>query len=420
VARHLYTLIYSLFLPIIVARLWWRGRTNPGYRQRIAERFGFLPHQPRPGGLWVHAVSVGETLAAAQFVKQFMVQNPDTPVIITSTTPTGSEQVKRIFGERVFHMYLPYDLPSFINRFIKNIRPGALVIIETELWPNLLACCDQNDLPVVLANARMSERSARGYGKVSALTRPMLHSLNIVAVQNPTDGQRFIELGLPTGRLKVTGSVKFDVTLPEGCHQNGTALREQWGVSRPVLALASSHPTEDEQLLDIYPALEEAIPGLLLLLIPRHPERFEPVTNAARSRHLRVHRRTNGPASNDTQIYVADTMGEMLNMLAAADVVVMGGSLYSGGGGHNPIEPAALGKATLIGADHINFTSIVSELSEAGAMAVCESLPALQKEAIRLLKDSTAREAMGKNGLDVVETNRGAVTQLLELVKEQL
>ncbi len=419
-ARHLYTLIYSLFLPIIVARLWWRGRTNPGYRQRIAERFGFLPHQPRPGGLWVHAVSVGETLAAAQFVKQFMVQNPDTPVIITSTTPTGSEQVKRIFGERVFHMYLPYDLPSFINRFIKNIRPGALVIIETELWPNLLACCDQNDLPVVLANARMSERSARGYGKVSALTRPMLHSLNIVAVQNPTDGQRFIELGLPTGRLKVTGSVKFDVTLPEGCHQNGTALREQWGVSRPVLALASSHPTEDEQLLDIYPALEEAIPGLLLLLIPRHPERFEPVTNAARSRHLRVHRRTNGPASDDTQIYVADTMGEMLNMLAAADVVVMGGSLYSGGGGHNPIEPAALGKATLIGADHINFTSIVSELSEAGAMAVCESLPALQKEAIRLLKDSTAREAMGKNGLDVVETNRGAVTQLLELVKEQL
>ncbi|MEC7546060.1 MAG: lipid IV(A) 3-deoxy-D-manno-octulosonic acid transferase [Pseudomonadota bacterium] len=419
-ARHLYTLIYSLFLPIIIARLWWRGRTNPSYRQRIAERFGFLPHQPRPGGLWVHAVSVGETLAAAQFVKQFMVQNPDTPVIITSTTPTGSEQVKRIFGERVFHMYLPYDLPSFINRFIKSIRPGALVIIETELWPNLLACCDQHDLPVVLANARMSERSARGYGKVSALTRPMLHSLNIVAVQNPTDGQRFIELGLPTGRLKVTGSVKFDVTLPEGCHQNGTALREQWGVSRPVLALASSHPTEDEQLLDIYPALEEAIPGLLLLLIPRHPERFEPVTNAARSRHLRVHRRTNGPASNDTQIYVADTMGEMLNMLAAADVVVMGGSLYSGGGGHNPIEPAALGKATLIGADHINFTSIVSELSEAGAMTVCESLPALQEEAIRLLKDSTAREAMGKNGLNVVETNRGAVTQLLELVKEQL
>lgn len=419
-ARHLYTLIYSLFLPIIIARLWWRGRTNPSYRQRIAERFGFLPHQPRPGGLWVHAVSVGETLAAAQFVKQFMVQNPDTPVIITSTTPTGSEQVKRIFGERVFHMYLPYDLPSFINRFIKSIRPGALVIIETELWPNLLACCDQHDLPVVLANARMSERSARGYGKVPALTRPMLHSLNIVAVQNPTDGQRFIELGLPTGRLKVTGSVKFDVTLPEGCHQNGTALREQWGVSRPVLALASSHPTEDEQLLDIYPALEEAIPGLLLLLIPRHPERFEPVTNAARSRQLRVHRRTNGPASNDTQIYVADTMGEMLNMLAAADVVVMGGSLYSGGGGHNPIEPAALGKATLIGADHINFTSIVSELSEAGGMAVCESLPALQEEAIRLLKDSTAREVMGKNGLDVVETNRGAVTQLLEVVKEQL
>ena len=419
-ARHLYTLIYSLFLPIIIARLWWRGRANPGYRQRVAERFGFLPHRPRPGGLWVHAVSVGETLAATQFVKQFMEQNPNTPVTITSTTPTGSEQVKRIFGERVFHMYLPYDLPSFINRFIKNIQPGALVIIETELWPNLLASCAKHDLPVVLANARMSEKSARGYAKLPALTRPMLQSLSVVAVQNPTDGQRFIELGLPTGRMKVTGSVKFDVTVPEDCHKQGVALRGQWGADRPVLALASSHPTEDEQLLDIYPALEKAVPGLLLLLIPRHPERFEPVTNAARSRHLRVHRRTNGPASNDSQIYVADTMGEMLNMLAAADVVVMGGSLYSGGGGHNPIEPAALGKATLIGADHINFTSIVNELTDAGAMAACESLSALQEEVIRLLNDSNAREAMGQKGLEVVETNRGAVSQLLELVKKQL
>jgi 3-deoxy-D-manno-octulosonic-acid transferase len=349
-----------------------------------------------------------------------MEQNPNTPVIITSTTPTGSEQVKRIFGERVFHMYLPYDLPSFINRFIKNIQPGALVIIETELWPNLLASCAKHDLPVVLANARMSEKSARGYAKLPALTRPMLHSLSVVAVQNPTDGQRFIELGLPTGRMKVTGSVKFDVTVPEDCHKQGVALRGQWGADRPVLALASSHPTEDEQLLDIYPALEKAIPGLLLLLIPRHPERFEPVTNAARSRNLRVHRRTNGPASNDSQIYVADTMGEMLNMLAAADVVVMGGSLYSGGGGHNPIEPAALGKATLIGAEHINFTSIVNELTDAGAMAVCESLSELQKESIRLLKDSTAREAMGQKGLAVVENNRGAVGQLLKLIRALL
>lgn len=419
-ARHIYTLIYSLSLPLIVARLWWRGRANPGYRQRVSERFGFLPHRPRPGGLWVHAVSVGETLAAAQFVKQFMEQNPNTPVIITSTTPTGSEQVKRIFGERVFHMYLPYDLPSFINRFIKNIQPGALVIIETELWPNLLASCAKHDLPVVLANARLSEKSARGYAKLPALTRPMLHSLNVVAVQNPTDGQRFIELGLPTGRMKVTGSVKFDVTVPEDCHKQGVALRGQWGADRPVLALASSHPTEDEQLLDTYPALEKAIPGLLLLLIPRHPERFEPVTNAARSRHLHVHRRTNGNVSDDIQIYVADTMGEMLNMLAAADVVVMGGSLYPGGGGHNPIEPAALGKATLIGADHINFTSIVNELTEAGAIAVCESLSALQDEVIRLLSNRDAREAMGQKGLDVVESNRGAVAQLLALVKEQL
>lgn len=418
-ARHLYTLIYSLFLPIIIARLWWRGRANPGYRQRVAERFGFLPHRPRPGGLWVHAVSVGETLAAAQFVKQFMEQNPNTPVIITSTTPTGSEQVKRIFGERVFHMYLPYDLPWFLQRFIRSIRPGALMIMETELWPNMLHTCKEAGLPVILANARLSEKSAKGYGRIPALTRPMMHAISIVAAQNSTDGERFIRLGLPTQRLKITGSIKFDITIPEGIQTEGAGLRGEWGNDRPVLALASSHPDEDEQLLDIYRTLEKAVPGLLMLLIPRHPERFEAVTNAARSRQLRVKRRTTGKASADTQVYVADTMGEMLRMLSCADLVVMGGSLINHGG-HNPIEPATLGKATLIGPHYFNFAGIVDELAAAGGMGVCASVPALQDEIIRLLNDRDARETMGQKGLEVVENNRGAVAQLLALVKEQL
>jgi 3-deoxy-D-manno-octulosonic-acid transferase len=417
VARSFYTLIYSLLLPVFVARLWWRGRVNPGYRHRISERFGYIPHHPQKGGLWIHAVSVGETLAAAPFVKRYMAEHPGTPIIITSTTPTGSEQVKRLFGERVFHMYLPYDLPIFIHRFIKAIRPGALMIMETELWPNLLAGCEQHQVPVVLANARLSENSARGYGKFSALTRPMLHRLSLVAAQNHDDGQRFLKLGLPTDRLHVIGSVKFDITIPADCAPKGAQLRAEWGADRPVLALASSHPEEDEQVLDIYRALEKEVPGLLLLLIPRHPERFEAVTNAARSRQLSVHRRSNGRVNTQIQVYVADTMGEMLPLLASADLVIMGGSLIEHGG-HNPIEPAALGKATLIGPYYANFAAIVDTLKDDGALEVMTDLSQMKDVVVRHLHDKERRVDMGRKAQAAVDENRGAVAQLVQLTSE--
>ncbi len=416
-ARFFYTLIYSLLLPVFVARLWWRGRANPGYRQRISERFGYIPHHPQKGGLWIHAVSVGETLAAAPFVKRYMTEHPGTPIIITSTTPTGSEQVKRLFGERVFHMYLPYDLPIFIHRFIKAIRPGALMIMETELWPNLLAGCEQHQVPVVLANARLSESSARGYDKFSALTRPMLHRLSLVAAQNIDDGQRFLKLGLPTDRLHVIGSVKFDITIPADCAPKGAQLRAEWGADRPVLALASSHPDEDEQVLDIFRALEKEVPDLLLLLIPRHPERFEAVTNAARSRQLSVHRRSNGAVKNQIQVYVADTMGEMLLLLASADLVIMGGSLIEHGG-HNPIEPAALGKATLIGPYYANFAAIVDTLKDDGALAVISDLEQMKDVISSYLHDQERRVVMGRKAQAAVDENRGAVAQLVQLTSE--
>ncbi|KZZ48743.1 3-deoxy-D-manno-octulosonic acid transferase, partial [Thalassolituus sp. HI0120] len=291
-ARFFYTVFYALLLPVFVARLWWRGRLNPGYRQRIAERFGLLPHRPAANGLWVHAVSVGETLAAAPYIKAMQNQYPDLPIIVTTTTPTGSEQVKRLFGERIFHMFLPYDLPVFWKPFLNRIQPGLLVVMETELWPNLMAACSDKQIPVMLANARLSEKSARGYARFSALTLPMLQRLNLVAAQNATDGQRFIGLGLPDSKMEVTGSVKFDVDLPADLADKGAALRQQWGADRKVLALASSHANEDEQLLAIYPQLKAACPELLLLLIPRHPERFDAVTVAAKQAGLRVCRRS--------------------------------------------------------------------------------------------------------------------------------
>ncbi len=413
-ARFFYTLIYSLFIPLVVARLWWRGRLNPGYRQRIAERFGLI-HGARANGLWVHAVSVGETLAAAPFIDDFRKRYPDLPVTVTTTTPTGSDQVRRLFGDDVFHVFLPYDLPWIWQLFLKRLAPGLLVVMETELWPNLLAACERRKIPVMLANARLSEKSARGYTKFSALTAPMLKRLSLVAVQNATDGQRFLSLGLPESRLEVTGSVKFDVQIAPDIHQQGQALRQQWGEQRMVLALASSHAGEDELLLDLYPSLLQQCPDLLLLLIPRHPERFDAVAAAVQQRGLVLARRSVGNASAGTQVYIADSMGEMLLLLAAADLVLVGGSLIAHGG-HNPIEPAALGKATLMGPHHMNFAVIADELLQRGALQIVSDQPeALQLQLQGYLSDAEARQQMGVAGLQAVTDNRGAVSRLTQL-----
>ncbi|ASP37738.1 3-deoxy-D-manno-octulosonic acid transferase [Bacterioplanes sanyensis] len=419
-ARFFYTVIYACLLPFMLARLWWRGRVNPGYRLRWRERFGFIPHRPAANGLWVHAVSVGETLAAAPWIKAFQQRHPNVPVIVTTTTPTGSEQVKRLFGDRVYHMFLPYDLPGFCLRFLRQVNPGVLVIMETELWPNLIHSCQQQRVPVVLANARLSEKSQQGYQRFAALTQPMLQQLTMVAVQNAIDGQRFIELGLPSDRLEVTGSVKFDVQVAPQNIASGQQLRQQWGHQRPVLALASSHAGEDEQLLDLYPQLAASCPGLVLMLVPRHPERFDAVANAVHARGLKLQRRSKGTASDMTQVYVADSMGEMLSLLAAADLVVMGGSLIEHGG-HNPIEPAALAKATVCGPHFTNFASIVRTLKEAGALHV---LPNDQQQWLahlqQLLAQPQQRLAMGQAGQATVEKNRGAVARLVGMVETLL
>lgn len=416
-ARALYTLVYFLLLPALIIRLWWRGRLNPGYRQRIRERFGLLPHRPPAGGIWVHAVSVGETLAAEPLIRALQQRYPHRPIIMTTTTPTGSEQVKRLFGERVFHMFLPYDIPVFWRSFLNALTPELLIVMETELWPNLMAACEQRRIPVLLANARLSDKSARGYARFHALFRPVLKRVDRVAAQYQADARRFLQLGLPEEKLTVTGSIKFDVQIPDDALQQGLILRQQWGEERTVLALASGHAGEDEQLLADFVELEQAFPGLLLLLIPRHPERFDEVVNAARQNGLRVQRRSQGETSMDTQVYLADSMGEMMQLLAAADWVLMGGSLIPHGG-HNPIEPAALGKATLIGPWHHNFASVVETLKKAGALQVLQTDQALAPQLIEYLSQPNLKQSMGEAGLQTVSDNRGAVAALMQNISE--
>lgn len=421
-ARLLYSLLFTLLLPLMVIRLFWRSVRSPAYRKRISERFGLTPSAIPAGAIWVHAVSVGESVAAQPLVERLLARYPDTPLLMTTTTPTGAAQVKRMFGDQVHHAYLPYDLPLFWSIFFQRIQPRGLIIMETELWPNLLAHCESCQVPAILANARLSEKSAKGYRTFSALTVPMLQRLTAIAAQSGADGERFLQLGYPASQLVETGSIKFDVAITEDAAQPEQALRQQWGPQRPVLALASSHDGEDELLLECYPRLAAANPGLVLMLIPRHPERFDAVGQLVQQYGLTVHRRTDGDVSaagaEHMQVYLADTMGEMLLLLSATDVVVMGGS-FEPVGGHNPIEPAALGKPVLIGPHYFNFATIVAGLETHTALQVCtaEQLNQVLQE---LFEHDERRSAMGAAGQHFVQGHRGAVDRLEQLVSQHL
>lgn len=412
-ARRIYTLLLNLLLPFVVARLWWRGRDNPGYRQRIRERFGVIPHCPSRGSVWIHAVSVGELLAAAPLIKAHLRAYPNRTVVVTTTTPTGSAQVKRLFAEGVFHMYMPYDIPRFLRRFLNSIKPSLLIIMETELWPNVINACHEQNIPVMLANARLSDKSASGYAKIRSLVTPMLQQLHTVVAQHELDGERFVALGLPKDNLTIMSNIKFDISVPDHVHEQGAQLRDEWGCTRKVVALASSHEGEDEQLLEHLPTLHNAFPDAVLMLIPRHPERFDAVANKIHRYGYKLHRRSQGVANTNTQVYLADSMGEMLRLLAAADVVIMGGSLIEKGG-HNPIEPAALGKPVFIGPHYVNFESIVQDLRNTGALSFVD-VDHPFAGVIATLNDDQVYDAMSSAGINAVSESKGTVDALLAL-----
>ena len=428
-ARFLYNLVFTLAIPLLLIRMWLRGGSNPGYRKRWAERFAFFKFSGKANGLLVHSVSVGETLAAEPLVRSLQTANPDLTITITTTTPTGSDQVKRLYADdlaagRIFHVYLPYDLPWLMSRFIKKIQPSICIIMETELWPNIIRSCNKQAVPVILANARLSEKSAKGYGKFSKLTRPMLQGLDLVAAQHRSDGERFIKLGIEESRVDVTGSIKFDISVPEQAIVQGAELKQHWGKDRPVLVLASSHEGEDDLILNSYQQLLADFPDLLLTIVPRHPERFDEVAALILDRELQLVRRSesfqkgNLQANPMTQVYLADTMGEMLVLLASADIAIIGGSFIEHGG-HNPLEACALAKAVVMGPSDYNFSAISQQLMNQGAMqqASREQLTICLRQ---LLERPELRADMGTKGQRVVADNQGAVGRLTELVAAQL
>ena len=417
--RFIYTALLIILFPVVLLIFLRLSSKNKAWRQRFTERLGYLPSSLPRHALWLHAASVGEVQACVPLVKAWQQAYPKKPIVISTFTPTGAEHVARVFAGSVHHVYLPLDYPWAVQGFLRALKPSMLVLMERELWPNLLAGCQHFQVPVLLANARLSERSLRGYQRLHWGVSPMLQAISHVAAHSLADAERFVRLGVAAERVSVVGSVKFDIQVPPQALEQGQKLRRQWGKERRVLALASSHEGEDELLLHHFSFLKTQFPDLLLMLIPRHPERFDAVVQKAAEGRWSVCRRSSDELPTPTtEVYIGDTMGEMLLMLSAADVVIVGGSLIDDGG-HNPIEPAALGKATLMGPFHQHFASIVADLMAEEAMDILSiDAEPLRQRLYELLASEAQRTLMGQRAFNVVEDNRGAVQQLLQLMVE--
>ncbi|WP_042934920.1 lipid IV(A) 3-deoxy-D-manno-octulosonic acid transferase, partial [Pseudomonas gingeri] len=415
--RTLYTLLFHLGLPLVALRLWLRARKAPAYARRIGERFARGLPPMRPDGIWVHAVSVGESIAAAPMIRALLAQYPQLPITVTCMTPTGSERIKALFASepRIQHCYLPYDLPWAAARFLDAIRPRLAVIMETELWPNHIHQCARRGIPVALANARLSARSARGYARFARLTRPMLEEMSLIAVQTEAEAERFRQLGARPESVEVTGSIKFDLSIDPQLLARAAELRGQWQAQqRPVWIAASTHEGEDEVVLAAHRQLLASHPDALLILVPRHPERFNSVFELCRQQGFpTVRRSTAEPVSAQVSVLLGDTMGELLFLYALADSAFVGGSLVPNGG-HNLLEPAALSKPVLSGPHLFNFLEIAALMREAGALQEVDDAEGLAVAVQRLFELPRDAQKMAEAGLKVMQANQGALQRLLD------
>ncbi|MDF2939955.1 MAG: waaA [Gammaproteobacteria bacterium] len=412
--RFIYTLVFYIGLPFVFLRLFIRGKKAPDYRQAWSERLGYVPFRLK-NCIWIHAVSFGESVAATPLIKYLLAKYPELPILVTTTTPTGKALLKKNFEGKVHISYFPYDLPSVLARFFRRVQPKIMILIETELWPNLLAACKKRGIPVLLANARLSERSAAKYAKVKNMTAAMLSSITYIAAQNAADGQRFVNLGLSPDRLKVIGSIKFDISLPEDILQKASSLKAMWQ-NRPVWIAASTHQGEDEHILNAFHLIKEAFPDALLILVPRHPERFGPVKELCEKAGFKVLTRSSqAPCQVDTEIYLGDSMGEMLILYGSSQVAFIGGSFVHVGG-HNLLEPAALGVPSIMGPNYFNFKEITNMLVAAEAVYLVQNQEELAARVIELFSNPQLAKQRGENGLRVLEKNRGALAKLCDII----
>jgi len=397
-----------------------RSTKNAPLRQHWQQRFGFIPDRNRQNQavICLHAVSVGETLGAKALIEQLITAYPQHRIVITSTTLTGKNTVKQLFGERVNSYYFPYDLLGSVQRFLQRLRPEKVIMIETEIWPNFYAACYKKAIPIILANARLSQRSMQAYLKIQKFSAETLSNTCVIAARGQQDAEHFRRLGVDPKKIIVTGNIKFDLQLPIQQIQAAKHLQQQWGQQRPVWVAASTHQGEDALLLAIHQQLLQQIPDLLLILVPRHPERFEAVYQLAHATGLAVQKRSEQKTfSPQTQIIIGDSMGEMFTWYAAADVVFMGGSLVTTGG-HNPLEPAAVAKPIISGEHIFNFAEVFPLLEQVNAAWVLEDIQAIETKLLDLLQHPKQWQQAGKAGQAVIQQHQGAVAAILKQIAE--
>jgi 3-deoxy-D-manno-octulosonic-acid transferase len=416
--RHLYSLLLWLLLPLVLMRLFWRSRRAPAYRERWQERLGYFDLSSRPAEVWIHAVSVGEVQAAQPLIRHLLRQCRS--VLVTTTTPTGARRLRDLLADAVQHRYTPLDLGPIMGRFLDAVSPRLVLVMETEIWPNMLAACEQRGIDVMLINARLSARSARGYARVRRFSAETMRRFALIAAQGVDDATRFEALGVDPARILVTGSIKFDVQLPGSLTERAEVMRRAWGVNRAVWVAASTREGEEGLLLAAHERVRLLHPDALLVLVPRHPERFERVAALVQRLGMRLARRSlQQSCEARTAVYLGDTMGELPVFLAAADVAFIGGSLVPTGG-HNLLEPAAVGVPVLIGPHSFNFAEITRMLVECEAAVQVADALELSDWLKRWLGDAAERARIGENGRQAVQRNRGALDRLIKLVDVRL
>jgi 3-deoxy-D-manno-octulosonic-acid transferase len=418
--RTLYTLLLYLLAPVALLRLAWRGLSAPVYWRRWPERFGAIEPAVGERVIWVHAVSVGEVQAAESVIRVLLERYPKYSILVTTVTATGSARVTALFETEVAHVYAPYDLSGAVVRFLDRVQPQLAIVMETELWPNLFYYCRKRDIPLLMINARLSEKSTAGYRRFPGLVGETLEAVTEIVAQGKLDAQRFEMIGADPGIITVAGNLKFEQRTPHSLIEKAEVLRRDWGTSRPVWIAASTHEGEDELVLDVFHQVRKKVRDCLLVLVPRHPERFEAVAELSRYRgYSTVLRSQRTPCSNETAVFIGDSMGELPLFYAAADVAFVGGSLVRTGG-HNLLEPAALGIPVVTGPNVFNFTEICDLLVAAEACRKVESPAELGETVIRWLLDANERHRIGQNGRQAVEQNRGALDTVLAIIEKYL
>lgn len=414
----LYSLLLYLALPFLLLRLAWRGHRSPAYRERWTERLGRYGRRNLRSGIWIHAVSVGEVQAAQPLIKHFLNRHPDTGVLVTTTTPTGSAHLRSLFADAVGHVYTPFDLMPVMDRFLDAVRPELVVIMETEIWPNMLRACESRRIPVILANARLSAKSAQGYARLGGLSREALRRFTAIGAQGQEDASRFVALGAPPERVQVTGNIKFDVRQPGSLLDHAEVLRRLWGIHRPVWVAASTHEDEEEQVLTAHQEILNRLPLALLVLVPRHPERFDRVAALVKRQGFRLTRRSiNETCNEQISVYLGDTMGELPAFLAAGDAAFIGGSLVPTGG-HNLLEASAAGIPVAVGPHVFNFARITELMVREGAAVQVADAHGLAECLQLWLSDATERARVGEQGRRVVRENQGALQKLVDLLEK--